>query len=230
MPIFQLSDDLLFPPIHLAEDDGLLAIGGDLSPNRLLLAYSQGIFPWFSEGDPILWWAPHPRFVLYPASLKVSKSMRQVMRRDTFRVSYDKAFREVIHACSRIPREGQDGTWITEEMLAAYCELHRLGHAHSVEVWQGDQLVGGLYGISIGRCFFGESMFTHVSNASKAGFITLVRKLASLQFELIDCQMHSQHLESLGAQHISRELFQSTLSKSLQSDSIIGNWGSIFSI
>lgn len=230
MPIFQLSDDLLFPPIHLAEDDGLLAIGGDLAPNRLLLAYSQGIFPWFSEGDPILWWAPHPRFVLYPASLKVSKSMRQVLRRDTFRISYDEAFREVIHACSRIPREGQDGTWITDEMLAAYCELHRLGHAHSVEVWQEDQLVGGLYGISIGRCFFGESMFTHVSNASKAGFITLVRKLASLQFELIDCQMHSQHLESLGAQHISRELFQSTLSKSLQPDSIIGNWGAIFSI
>ncbi len=230
MPIFQLSDDLLFPPIHLAEDDGLLAIGGDLSPSRLLLAYRQGIFPWFSEGDPILWWAPHPRFVLYPASLKVSKSMRQVLRRDTFRISYDEAFHEVIQACSRIPRAGQDGTWITDEMLAAYCELHRLGHAHSVEVWQGAQLVGGLYGISIGRCFFGESMFTHVSNASKAGFITLVRKLESLQFGLIDCQMHSQHLESLGAQHISRELFQSTLSKNLQSDSIIGNWGSIFSI
>ncbi len=200
--IFRLDDRLLFPDPALAEPDGLLAVGGDLSVERLLLAYRQGIFPWYSDDTPILWYSPHERFVLYPSQLKVSKSMRQVLRSGRFKVTVDEAFPQVIEACSAMPREGQDGTWITDDMKEAYIELNRNGHAHSYEVWQDDELVGGLYGVDTGRVFCGESMFSKVSNASKTALIHLCLNGG---FELIDCQVHTEHLESMGATFISRE-------------------------
>lgn len=224
MPIFSLSDEIFFPPPYLANPDGILAVGGDLSSERLLLAYETGIFPWFSPGEPIIWWSPDPRFVLYPEHLKVSKSMRPYLNGKKFRVSYDQAFREVMANCQQIPRPGQNGTWITEEMLDAYCALHTLGFAHSVEVWKGEQLVGGLYGISLGKCFFGESMFSKESNASKTGFISLVQNLKHQGFEIIDCQVHTPHLESLGAQHIPRALFLEQLHKGLAGKTLQGDW------
>lgn len=229
MPIFSIGEELFFPPPYLANPDGVLAVGGDLTPERLLLAYETGIFPWFSPGEPIIWWSPDPRFVLYPEHLKVSKSMRPYLNGNKFQVSYDQAFREVMVNCQQIYRPGQQGTWITPEMLEAYCELHRLGFAHSVEVWKEEQLVGGLYGISLGKCFFGESMFSKASNASKTGFISLVKNLSSRGFELIDCQVHTPHLESLGAQHIPRDLFLSQLSKGLEGETLQGNWSSLLS-
>ena len=225
MPIFALNETLIFPSPHLAEPDGILAIGGDLRPQRLLLAYEMGIFPWYSEEEPILWWSPNPRFVLYPEELKVSKSMRPILNQRRFRISYDQAFRQVVSRCKQIARPGQQGTWITGQMLDAYCELHQLGYAHSVEVWHEDQLVGGLYGVSIGHCFFGESMFADVSNASKAGFITLVQQLHKHGFALIDCQVPTKHLASFGAKEISRERFLSELEQHIQADTQVGNWG-----
>jgi leucyl/phenylalanyl-tRNA--protein transferase len=225
MPVFRLSESLVFPPPERAERGGLLAMGGDLSPQRLLLAYEQGIFPWFSDGEPILWWSPDPRFVLFPKELKVSASMRQVLRRNVFRITFDQAFAEVIAHCQQIPRPGQDGTWITAEVQAAYTELHRLGFAHSVEVWQGDDLAGGLYGVSLGSCFFGESMFARVSNASKAGFITLVQALEERNFQLIDCQIYTPHLESLGARGLRRRDFLIRLAELLRSPTWQGSWG-----
>ncbi len=200
--IFRLDDRPLFPDPALAEPDGLLAVGGDLSMERLLLAYRQGIFPWYSDDTPILWYSPHERFVLYPSQLKVSKSMRQVLRSAKFKVTIDEFFPQVIEACSAVPREGQDGTWITDDMKEAYIELNRTGHAHSYEVWQNDELVGGLYGVDTGRVFCGESMFSKVSNASKTALIYLCLHGG---FELIDCQVHTEHLESMGATFISRE-------------------------
>lgn len=205
MPVFRLNKRLLFPPVHLAEPDGLLAVGGDLSVERLLLAYRSGIFPWFDE-RPILWWSPDPRFVLFPADLKVSASMRQVLRREQFRITYNADFPAVIARCSHISRPGQDSTWITEEMQQAYIRLHQAGYAMSVESWLGDELVGGLYGVKIGPCFFGESMFSAVSNASKAAFITFVQAYAQ-ELKLIDCQVETEHLASLGAGFISRDTF-----------------------
>ncbi|WP_343745252.1 leucyl/phenylalanyl-tRNA--protein transferase [Chitinophaga sp.] len=205
MPVFRLNKQLLFPPVHLAEPDGLLAVGGDLSVERLLLAYRSGIFPWFDE-RPILWWSPDPRFVLFPADLKVSSSMKQVLRRQQFRITYNADFPAVIARCSRIPRRGQDSTWITAEMQQAYIRLHQAGYAMSVESWLDDQLVGGLYGVKIGPCFFGESMFADVSNASKAAFVTFVQAYAK-ELKLIDCQVETEHLASLGAGFISRETF-----------------------
>jgi leucyl/phenylalanyl-tRNA--protein transferase len=220
-----LDDSLYFPPVHYADEHGILAFGGDLSVDRLLLAYQSGIFPWYSEEDPtIMWWAPDPRFVLYPGKLKVSKSMRQVLRKGQFEVTFDQRFREVMVACQQIKREGQYGTWITEEMLNGYCQLHEQGFAHSVEVWQQGELVGGLYGISLGQCFFGESMFAKASNASKTGFITLVQKLKQLGIKLIDCQVHTNHLESLGAEEIPREQYMYLLSQHLQQPTYRGNW------
>ena len=207
MPVYALGESLLFPPPAQAQEDGLLAVGGDLSPARLLLAYRSGIFPWFSEGDPILWWSPDPRCVLFPARLKVSKSMRQTLRSPSWRVTVDTAFAEVVRSCRRAPRPDQDGTWITPTMVAAYVALHEAGHAHSVEVWRDDELVGGLYGVAIGGCFCGESMFARVSNASKVGFIYLVRALEEGGYSMVDCQMHTPHLESLGAEEIDREDF-----------------------
>lgn len=206
--MYQLPlDSLQFPPVELADESGLLAYGGDLSAARILAAYEQGIFPWFDEGSPPLWWSPNPRFVLFPENLVISKSMRQVLRRKQFTLTVNQAFEQVISHCRHTPRPGQDGTWITEEVQQSYCELHRQGWAHSVEAWQNGKLVGGLYGLIFDRCCFGESMFSHVSNASKAAFITLVANLKRAEFVVIDCQVYTEHLESLGAQMIPRRLF-----------------------
>lgn len=205
MPVFRLSDDLIFPHPSLSEEDGLLAVDGDLSPERLILAYRNGIFPWFSEDEPILWWSPDPRFILYPKDIKVSHSMKKLLKKNTYKISFDTCFRDVISNCSNLRKES--GTWITNDMIEAYCKLHELGYAHSVEAWYEDELVGGLYGISIGKCFFGESMFSTMSNASKAAFITLCKKLEEKEYIMVDCQVYTEHLESLGAVNISKEKF-----------------------
>lgn len=207
----QNKEQLYFPPVEDADEDGLLAIGGDLTPARLLLAYRSGIFPWFNDDDPIYWWSPDPRFVLYPSQLKISKSMQQVVKKQTFQFSTNKAFKAVIHACSTTPRNGQNGTWITNEMQDAYLHMHQLGYAHSAEAWLNDKLVGGLYGIRLGNVFFGESMFSHVSNASKFAFIHYVQQLEKENVQLIDCQLHTHHLESLGAAMIPRKTFMQHL-------------------
>ncbi len=207
MPIYQLSENIFFPPARFATSDGLLAIGGDLSIARLTEAYKNGIFPWYNEGQPILWWSPNPRFVLFPKDLKVSKSTKQVIRNKGFKVTLNQDFKGVISNCQKLPRKGQDGTWITADLKKAFLEFQKEGWAHSVEVWQNNELVGGLYGVAMGQVFFGESMFTKVSNASKVGFIKLVEKLAQLNFKLIDCQVYTSHLESLGAKNISGENF-----------------------
>ena len=203
--MYILTDKIEFPDVESATEDGLLAIGGDLSVERLLLAYKKGIFPWFEIDQPILWWSPNPRFVLYPDELKVSKSMHKLLRQNRFKVTYNKAFKDVIEQCAVIARKDQEGTWITRHMIQAYCELHKMGFAMSVEVWEGDQLVGGLYGIDLKNgVFCGESMFAKVSNASKYGFISFVQQS---KYKLIDCQIHTDHLESLGAKNISRSEF-----------------------
>jgi leucyl/phenylalanyl-tRNA--protein transferase len=207
----QNNEPLYFPPVEDADEDGLLAVGGDLTPARLLLAYRSGIFPWFNDADPICWWSPDPRFVLYPSQLKISKSMQQVVKKQTFQFSTNKAFKAVIHACSTTPRNGQNGTWITNEMQDAYLHMHQLGYAHSAEAWLNNELVGGLYGIRLGNVFFGESMFSHVSNASKFAFIQYVQQLQKENVQLIDCQLHTQHLESLGATMIPRKTFMQHL-------------------
>lgn len=206
MPLFALEKDLYFPPAHLAEPDGLLAIGGDLSQERLLLAYRNGIFPWY-EGQHILWWCPHPRFVLFPDELKVSKSMQQLLKRQAFTFTVNKAFTAVIDHCKTIERRGQSGTWITPAVKEAYTGLHHAGHAHSAEVWLDNELIGGLYGIRMGKVFFGESMFSKMSNASKYAFISYVQLLKAEGVQLIDCQVHTSHLQSLGARMIDRNDF-----------------------
>ncbi|WP_120995319.1 leucyl/phenylalanyl-tRNA--protein transferase [Stutzerimonas urumqiensis] len=209
-------DRYLFPPLEAAlkKPNGLLAAGGDLSPGRLVAAYRHGCFPWFQEGQPPLWWSPDPRMVLYPSELHVSRSLRKTMRRGQFEVSFDRCFRNVIEACAR-PRLYAEGTWITSAMQDAYVTLHEQGIAHSVEVWQDERLVGGLYGLSMGRLFFGESMFSTVTDASKVGFVTLVERLKEWEFELIDCQMHTGHLASLGARPIARAQFRQCLERGL---------------
>lgn len=212
MPLFALEKDLYFPPVHLAEPDGLLAIGGDLSQERLLLAYRHGIFPWY-EGQHILWWCPHPRFVLFPDELKVSKSMQQLLKRQVFTFTVNKAFTAVIDNCQTIGRRGQSGTWITPAVKEAYTQLHYAGYAHSAEVWQDDELVGGLYGVRLGKVFFGESMFSKMSNASKYAFISYVQLLKAEGVQLIDCQVHTDHLQSLGARMIDRSEFIALLDK-----------------
>jgi leucyl/phenylalanyl-tRNA--protein transferase len=199
-----LSDNIWFPPVSSASTDGIIAIGGDLSVERLLLAYRSGIFPWYNEGEPIVWYSPDPRMVLFPEKLKVSKSMRQLINKKIFKVSFNTHFSEVISNCKIINRNDQPGTWITDEMQKAYIKLHELGVAKSVEVWLGDKLVGGLYGIDLGTIFCGESMFSHISNASKIAFIYLVEKLKNENYSLIDCQVYTSHLESLGAEEIPR--------------------------
>ncbi len=218
MSIFMLTERMAFPPVELADDDGLLAVGGDLSVERLLLAYRSGIFPWYSEGEPLLWWSPDPRFVLFPDRLKISNSMSRILKSECFAVTVDRDFRAVIEQCRTVERVDQPGTWITPEMCEAYCLLHEEGSAHSVEVWQNNELVGGLYGISIGHAFFGESMFTKVSNASKAGLITLVQRLDQLGFTLVDCQIISTHLTSLGAEQVDRKEFLRLVSKALKAE------------
>ncbi len=212
MPLHVLDNRLWFPSPDEAMEDGLLAIGGDLSQERLLLAYSQGIFPWF-EGDIPLWWSPDPRFVLYPGELKISKSMQVLIRKNAFRFSINTAFEQVIRHCKSVDRPGQDGTWITDEVEQAYIRLHQNGHAHSAEVWLNGELVGGLYGIRMGQLFFGESMFSLVSNASKYAFIQYVQQLVREKVQLVDCQVYTAHLESLGARMIDRKLFQQLLLK-----------------
>ena len=209
--MYFLLKEFFFPDVTEADRDGILAVGGDLSPERLLLAYQSGIFPWFDSDDPILWWAPHQRMVLFPDELVASKSMRSILRKEIFSVTFNKDFRSVISNCSQIRRNGQRGTWITSEMIEAYVKLHELGFAKSVEVWQNNELVGGLYGIDLGHVFCGESMFSKVSNASKVAFITLVENLKIRKYKLIDCQVHNDHLESLGAREIEREEFMHIL-------------------
>lgn len=200
-----LTEKIVFPDVSEATSEGLLAVGGDLSSERLIHAYSNGIFPWFEAEDSLLWWSPDPRFVLFPNDLKISKSMKQILRKNTFKVTVNKDFKAVIVECALAKREGQDGTWITDEMVKAYIKLHKLGYAKSIEVWQNNVLVGGLYGVDLGnKVFCGESMFAKVSNASKVGFITFVQ---NSNYNLIDCQIHTKHLESLGAKHISRTEF-----------------------
>lgn len=201
--IFQLDDqDLSFPHPKYAEEDGLLAVGGDLSPDRLLLAYNNGIFPWFSDDSPILWYAPHERFVIFPERLKVSKSMKQVLRKAEFKVTVNTAFEQVIRQCAKIERKDQDGTWITNDMIDAYIGLHKSCYAHAIEVWQEDQLVGGLYGVLIGQVFCGESMFSKVPNASKTALIHLFQ---FFDLKFVDCQFHTDHLASMGGEMISQE-------------------------
>ena len=206
MPLFALDNELIFPPAHLAEPDGLLAIGGDLSPERLLLAYRSGIFPWY-EGEHILWWCPDPRFVLFPAEFKLNKTIRPLLKKNEFEFTSNKAFSLVIHHCKETKRPGQEGTWITDEVEKAYCKLHKLGYAHSAEVWQNNELVGGLYGIKLGKVFFGESMFSKVSNASRFAFTKYVQQLKEEGIELIDCQVYTEYLESFGARMIDRKEF-----------------------
>lgn len=219
-----LTRDISFPPVEEAEDWGGIAIGGDLSPERLLLAYRSGIFPWYDVGQPIVWHAPDPRFVLFPQELKVSKSMRPILNQKRFNITFDTDFSSVISQCRQTYRKGQDGTWITYDMQEAYIRLHALGYAHSVEVWQNDKLVGGLYGVSLGKIFFGESMFAHASNASKAGFITLVLELKKRSFSLIDSQVHTPHLERLGGRHITRQNYMQELNTALSAPIYKGPW------
>ena len=206
-----LSQELFFPAVSAAHSSGIIALGGDLSPERLQLAYKSGIFPWFEDGEPITWWSPNPRMVLFLDELVVTKSMRNILNRNTFKVTFNQNFREVISNCQQIKRDGQNGTWITNDMIEAYCNLHELGIAKSVEVWQDDQIVGGLYGIDLGHVFCGESMFSKVSNASKVAFITLVRQLQQENYKLLDCQVYNEHLESLGCREIPREDFMHIL-------------------
>lgn len=221
MPVYRLTEDLLFPHPSLSSEDGLLAVGGDLCVERLLLAYENGIFPWYEGVQPILWWSPDPRFILYPKNLKVSKSMKKVLRRKTYNVTYDTCFRDVITMCGKL-RSGK--TWITNDMIESYCALHKLGFAHSVETWFGEDLVGGLYGISLGKCFFGESMFSTMDNASKTALIIMTSELYRIGFHFIDCQVYSEHLESLGAINVPRDVFLQELEMGLNHDTIRGTW------
>ena len=224
--IYWLPPEPEFPPLGkaLAEPNGLLAAGGDLSPRRLLAAYRRGIFPWYSAGDPILWWSPDPRMVLPPDQLKVSRSLAKALRNGSYEVRLDTAFGDVVHACSETPRAGQPGTWITAEMRSAYLELHRLGHAHSVETWVDGELAGGLYGVAIGRAFYGESMFTRRRDASKIALAHLCAYLKQRGFGIIDCQMETRHLASLGARPISRSDFSARLDELCVSGDGPGRW------
>lgn len=206
MAIFALDKELVFPPVHLSEPDGLLAMGGDLSVERLLLAYQSGIFPWY-EGEHILWWSPDPRFVLFPGELKVSKNIKPLLKRNEFDFTVNKAFKQVIQNCKETKRPGQEGTWITDEVEKAYCNLHELGFAHSAEVWKDDELVGGLYGIRLGKVFFGESMFSKRSNASRFAFTRYMQLLKEEGILLTDCQVYTEYLESFGARMIPRKEF-----------------------
>lgn len=225
MPVFELHpDDISFPHPSFANPNGLLAVGGDLSSERLLEAYRIGIFPWFNPGEEKLWWSPDPRFVLFPNELKVAKSMRPYFNQKKYHVTYDTHFLDVILNCKLGENRKESGTWITSDIVEAYYQLHQEGYAHSVEVWQGEELVGGLYGLSLGKMFFGESMFTKANNASKFGFISLVQALEKKGFNLIDCQMRTQHLESLGAKAIPRSNFLDKLDKNEQFATQIGSW------
>ena len=225
MPVYQLIPEIpLFPPIEEAEDDGLLAVGGDLTKERLLGAYRRGIFPWYEVGQPILWWSPDPRLVLFPDELKISRSLRKVLRKEQFEIRFDTVFQEVIKSCADIRTKQGEGTWIIPEMQQAYIELHQEGFAHSVESWLDGKLVGGLYGISMGQCFFGESMFSTTNDSSKVALVALADFSQRVGIKLIDCQMTTPHLLSLGAREIKREVFLKMLKKHLETPSIKGLW------
>jgi leucyl/phenylalanyl-tRNA---protein transferase len=224
--VLALEEHTPFPPLQAAlhEPNGLLAIGSDLSPQRLLAAYARGAFPWYSAGEPILWWSPDPRMVLFPQELKVTRSLERRLKRHDYEIRFDSAFREVMQACSATPRFGQDSTWIVPEMVEAYCRLHALGHAHSVETWMDGKLVGGLYGVAIGRMFYGESMFHHVTDASKIAFVHLVRYLQQHGFGMIDCQMKTSHLERFGAREIPRAEFALQLGELINMSHPYSHW------
>jgi leucyl/phenylalanyl-tRNA---protein transferase len=224
MPVYRLSDEIVFPSPDLAREDGLLAVGGDLSEKRLLLAYSLGIFPWYSEGMPILWWSPDPRLLLVPSEMKVSRSLRQTLKKRTFRVTFDTAFKDVVKSCAAAPRPDDRGTWITDEMVEAYCRLHEDGFAHSVESWYGDQLAGGLYGVALGSAFFGESMFARQSDASKVALVRLGERLKSREAAFIDCQVVTAHLLSLGAREVPRKEFGRMLGRAREVPVPPGKW------
>lgn len=221
-----LTAESPFPPLKAAlrEPNGLLAFGGELTPERLLEAYRHGIFPWFSQGDPILWWSPDPRMVLFPEELKISRSLAKRLKKQDYEVRFDTAFRAVMQSCAETPREGQPGTWIVPEMVEAYCRLHELGYAHSVETWINGELAGGLYGIALGRMFYGESMFHRVTDASKIAFVHLVRHLEKQGVGMIDCQMKTAHLASLGAREISRDAFAERLNALANAPDRLGKW------
>jgi len=224
MPIFRLVDDMVFPPPDYADPSGLIAVGGDLSSERLLEAYRVGIFPWYSEDQPILWWSPDPRFVLELDQFKISRSLGKTLRRRVFHVSFDRVFDDVIAACAAVPREGQSGTWITPEMQEAYIKLHGLGFAHSVEAWFEGKLVGGLYGVSLGKAFFGESMFHRKPDASKVALAILVENLKKWGFHFIDSQMATEHMNRLGAAEIPRRIFLKRLRSALRHSTKRGKW------
>lgn len=223
MPVYRLGDAILFPPPEEAEN-GLLAVGGDLTPERLVAAYSMGIFPWYSEGDPILWHSPDPRFVLTTETFRVPRSLKRRVKEGLYRVTLDEAFERVIEACASVPRAGQRGTWITDEMTEAYIALHRLGLAHSVEAWLGDELVGGLYGVSLGAAYFGESMFARRPDASKVAFVALVPQLARWGIRLIDCQVETEHLARFGARSWPRSAYLRALASALEAPTRRGQW------
>lgn len=225
MPVYALTDEVVFPPADYAEPNGLLAVGGDLSSARLLLAYRMGIFPWYAEGQPILWWSPDPRLILEPVEFHISRSLRRTLRRRLFHVTFDRVFADVIETCASTPREGQSGTWITPAMKEAYIRLHRSGFAHSVESWFEGELAGGLYGVSLGRCFFAESMFHRKTDASKVALAGLVERLRTWEFEFIDSQMTTGHMIRLGAKEIPRRAFLKRLEAALRHPTQKGNWG-----
>ena len=224
MPIFRLVEEPIFPPPDYADPSGLLAVGGDLSNERLLEAYRVGIFPWYSDDQPILWWSPDPRLVLDLKDFIISRSLRKTFKKGVFQVTFDHAFEEVIQACAVVPRTAQNGTWITEEMQEAYINLHGLGYAHSVETWFGGKLAGGLYGVSLGKCFFGESMFHLKTDASKVALATLVEKLKSWDFHFIDSQMTTEHMVRLGAKELPRRIFLKRLQSALRHPTRRGRW------
>jgi len=224
MPVFELTEHIVFPLPAFAEPDGLLAVGGDLSTDRLLAAYSMGIFPWYTEGSPILWWSPNPRLVLFPAELRVSRNLRRTVRKNIFTVTLDRAFRDVIRSCAEVHSARSGDTWITADMEAAYNRLHTEGYAHSVESWLHGELVGGLYGVSLGGVFFGESMFTKVSDASKVAFVKLTECLQKWGFEVVDCQVDTRHLRSLGARGIPRSEFMQILEAAVPRPEPAGMW------
>jgi leucyl/phenylalanyl-tRNA--protein transferase len=225
VPVFKLPDELVFPPPQLAEEGGLLAAGGDLSEKRLLLAYSMGIFPWYSDDSPILWWSPDPRLVLFPGELRVSRSLKQTIKKGVFTITMDSAFEAVIRNCAGTKRKKEKDTWITTSMIDAYVHLHQSGYAHSVEAWLNGKLAGGLYGVALGSVFFGESMFSKESNASKTAFVALVHQLIQWKFTIIDCQVTTAHLISLGAREIPRRKFLNILKSSLKVPTRKGRWG-----
>jgi leucyl/phenylalanyl-tRNA--protein transferase len=224
MPVFRLSDKISFPPPHLAEPEGLLAIGGDLSENRLLLAYKMGIFPWYSKGEPILWWSPDPRLILYPEGINISKRLRRTINQGIFEITSDTAFEQVITSCAQVRSTENKETWIIDEMIESYCRLFESGYAHSIEAWYNGNLAGGIYGISLGGCFFGESMFSRVNNASKVALVALCDYLTSLSFDMIDCQVKTDHMLRMGAVEMSRNQFIKKLTQSMRRKTFKGKW------